>query len=673
MTHYRSTRRLGSEVCGSSRHEWTLMALLLLICCLVPAPASAQDASPKEARPETIAANKAIYDILDFSDRQDFEDSQRGFIATGEPLVIKNDNGEVVWDMPAYDFLSADPVDTVNPSLWRQEQLNNIHGLFKIHENIYQIRNYDLSNMTLIAGQTGWILIDPLVSKETAHAALQLANENLGERPVKAVIYTHTHADHFGGVRGVIDEKDVVAGKVKIIAPEGFMDYAIAENVLAGTAMTRRAFYQFGGVLEPGVRGRVGTGLGKTFSMGTIGLIPPTDTVGTTGQEIAVDGVRMVFQMASGSEAPAEFMIFFPDFNALCLSEVTTHHMHNLYTLRGAQVRDALGWSKYINETIDLFGDKIDMAFACHHWPTWSKERVRDFLVKQRDLYRYIHDETLRLANMGLTPKEISETMTLPPSLAKEFSARGYYGTLSHNVKAVYQYYLGWYDGNPANLNPLPPVEAGKRYVEFMGGPDALLEKAKKYYDAGEYRWVAEVVNHLVFADPDNKAALSLQADALEQLGYQAESGVWRNEYLAAAAELRHGVKPARSTTTTGPDVMRAMTLDMVFDFLGVRLQRDKVANLTLNINMEFTNIKTNYALELSNSVLNNTKGRVLEKPDATYQLSTLAFAKLLGQKATFPELLQSGEIVAQGNPKAIGAILANLEQFNPLFNIVTP
>ena len=666
------------------QHPWTiklikgLMKKIMILAALSltilnPLSAMAQDALSQPAHPATALANQAVLKLLNFGNRQDFEDSQKGFIASSDNLVIKDDKGDVVWDMPSYGFLSGDGADTVNPSLWRQEQLNNIHGLFKIHEKIFQVRNYDLSNMTLIQGNTGWIVIDPLVSKETAHAAFELATRHLGQRPIKAVIYTHTHADHFGGVRGVIDEKDVVSGEIKIIAPKDFMNYAIAENVLAGTAMTRRAYYQFGNVIDPGVQGRVGTGLGKTFSMGTIGLIPPTDYISTTGQEMTVDGVRMVFQMASGSEAPAEFMIYFPDFKAVCLSEVTSHHMHNLYTLRGAQVRDALGWSKYINETIDLFGDKIDMAFACHHWPTWGNEHIRDFLVKQRDIYRYIHDETLRLANMGLTPKEISETMTLPPSLEKEFSVRGYYGTLSHNVKAVYQYYLGWYDGNPANLNPLPPVEAGKRYVEFMGGASALLEKANKYYEAGEFRWVAEVVNHLVFADPENKAALKLQADALEQLGYQAESGVWRNEYLAGAAELRHGVRAARSTSTAGPDVMRAMTLDMIFDFLGVRLKKDKVANMNLKINMEFTNIKINYALELSNSVLNNTKGRVLKNANATYRLTTIAFAKLLGQKATFAELLQSGEITVDGNPKALGAILANLETFDPLFNIVTP
>ncbi len=649
-----------------------LIPLLLMIHFLIVLPAPAQEMLPKAAHPKTIAANKAMHDVLDFNDRRDFEASQRGFIASLEPLVITNENGSV-WDMREYAFLDDAPVDTVNPSLWRQEQLNNIHGLFQIHPRIYQVRNFDLSSMTLIQGDTGWILIDPLLAKETAKAALDLATKHLGPRPVKAVIYTHSHVDHFGGVRGVVNEADVRAGKIKIIAPEGFMDHALAENVLAGNVMNRRAAYQFGGVVAPGVQGRVGSGLGKTTAAGTIGLIPPTDIIRTTGQELTVDGVRIVFQMATGSEAPAEFMFYFPDFKVMCLSEVTTRHMHNLYTLRGAIVRDALGWSKYINEAIDLFAKEAEMAFASHHWPTWGNASIIEYLTEQRDLYRFIHDETLRLANLGLTPKEIAETVTLPPLLAKQFHARGYYGTLSHNIKAVYQYYLGWFDGNPANLNPLPPVEAGKRYVQFMGGAEALLKNAHQAYAEGDFRWVAEVVNHLVFADPDNDDARSLQADALEQLGYQAESGVWRNVYLSAAAELRQGVKSVRRPSTSGPDVMRAMTLEMLFDYFSVSLKRSNVADMNLKINMVFTDIQKNYALELSNSVLNNTEGRTIENADATYTLTMKTFARVLGRQATFPELMQSGEIAVQGNPKAIGAILTNLEQFNPLFNIVTP
>lgn len=647
--------------------------LLMASLIFVSGSATECEAQSQPAHSATVASNQSVKTHLNFTNRQDFVDSKRGFIATNEPLVIKDKSGEPVWDMNGYDFLSGETVDTVNPSLWRQEQLNNIHGLFKIHDKIYQVRNFDLANMTLIEGRTGWIVIDTLLTKETARAAFDLATRHLGEKPIKAIIYTHSHADHFGGVRGLVTDAQVASGKVKIIAPAGFMEFAIAENVLAGNAMSRRASYQFGNVIAPGPQGQVGTGLGKTTSSGAVGLIPPTDTIEKTGQEMVIDGVRIVFQMANGSEAPAEFMFYFPDFKALCLSEVTTHHMHNIVTLRGAQVRDALGWSKYINETIDLFGNDAELAFASHHWPTWGKAEIRHFLGVQRDLYRFIHDETLRLANLGLTPKEISEEMKLPASLAGEFSVRGYYGTLSHNVKAVYQRYFGWYDGNPAHLHPLPPTEAGKRYVEFMGGADNLLQMAQKAYDGGEFRWVAEVVNHLVFADPENEQARTLQANALEQLGYQAESGVWRNEYLAAASELRHGVQQVRMPVTGKADIMRAVSLDMLFDFFGVRLKRHNLVGKKIAITMDFTDIGVVYALELGNGVLNNTKGRILENADATYHLSTQAFAALLGQKVPFIELVGSGKIKVEGNPLSLGMILTNLEIFDPYFNIVTP
>ena len=661
------------NVMGNIRFFFLLVVLFMVAPLFLSGALLAESGGSQPAHPATLAANKSVTKILDFNDRQDFIDSKRGFIAACEPLVIKNNQGETVWDMPGYSFLSGEVADTVNPSLWRQAQLNTIHGLFKIHEKIYQVRNFDLANMTLIESQNGWIIIDTMLTRETAKAGIDLVNKHLGKRPIKAIIYTHSHADHFGGVRGLVSVEDVRSGKVEIIAPDGFMEFAISENVLAGNVMTRRASYQFGNVVKPGIYGQVGAGLGKTTSSGTVGLIPPTYTVSETGQELVVDGVRIVFQMANGSEAPSEFMFYFPDFKALCLSEVTTHHMHNIVTLRGAQVRDALGWSKYINEAIGLFGDHVELAFGSHHWPTWGNSEINDFLVKQRDLYRYIHDETLRLANLGMTPKEIAEVMVLPDSLAKIFSVRGYYGTLSHNVKAVYQRYLGWYDGNPANLNPLPPIAAGKRYVEFMGGAPSVLKKAQKAYDAGDFRWVAEVVNHLVFADPENKEAKALQANALEQLGYQAESGVWRNEYLAAATELRHGVKHVRMPVTGGADLMQALTLEMLFDYFGVRLKKDKVAGLKLAINMDFIDSDTNYALELSNSVLNNTKGRVLKNADATYKLTTPAFARLLGKKATFAELLQSGAIKVEGDAKSLGLILANLENFDPYFNIVSP
>jgi alkyl sulfatase BDS1-like metallo-beta-lactamase superfamily hydrolase len=555
--------------------------------------------------------------------------------------------------------------------LWRQEQLNNAHGLFKVAEGIYQVRSYDIANMTLVAGKTGWIVIDTLLTAEAAQAALALADQHLGKRPIQAVIYTHSHADHFGGVRGIVDEADVRAGKIRIIAPEGFMEHSVAENILAGNAMTRRAQYQFGTRLEWNERGAVGVGLGKALSIGTIGLIAPTETVSRTGQELVIDGVRMQFQMANGSEAPAEFMLYLPEMKALCLSEVVTANLHNVYTLRGAKMRDALGWSKYINEALDLFPD-AEVAFRSHHWPVWGKENIRKHLANHRDSYRFVHDEALRLANHGQTMDEIGNANYFPKGLYQDLSTHGYYGTLSHNLRAAYSYYLGYYDGNPASLHRLPPEQSAKRYVAAMGGAKAALAKARKAFAAGDYRWVAEMTNHLVFADARNTAARALQADALEQLGYQAESGVWRNEYLTGARELRLGIQAGR-VSTTGPDMVRAMSLDMIFDFIAVRLNHAKVDGLNFGTNIVFSDTRETYALELSNAVLNNTKGRVLTNPNATLTLTHPALFKMLLAKVPLAELIKAGEAKLEGDAAALSAVFANLDNFDPLFNIVTP
>jgi alkyl sulfatase BDS1-like metallo-beta-lactamase superfamily hydrolase len=501
---------------------------------------------PKPATPSTRAASARLRDHLPLDDGADFERATRGLVATHATGVIHHAMGRVVWDTHAHDFVrdQSEAPDTVNPSLWRQARLNAIHGLFEVTDGVWQVRGYDLSNVTFVAGDTGWLVIDPLTSAETARAALELANEHLGVRPIVAVIYTHSHVDHFGGIRGVVDEADVEAGQVRIIAPEGFQAEAVSENVIAGPVMIRRASYMYGGLLPAGPTGHVDAGLGKTTPKGTVGVIPipPTEEIRATGTELVVDGVRIVFQNTPGAEAPAEMNFHLPDKKLLCMAENCSHNMHNLYTPRGAQVRDALAWSKYINEAIELFGDETEICFASHHWPRFGHDDALDFLAKQRDLYRWLHDQTLRLANHGFTPTEIAEQLDLAPELASEFHTRGYYGTVNHNVKAVYQRYLGWFDGNPANLHPLPPEDAGRRYVEFMGGAGLLLAKAREAFAAGEYRWVAQVVNHLVFAEPDNTDARHLQADALEQLGYQAESGPWRNFYLTGAQELRHGL-----------------------------------------------------------------------------------------------------------------------------------
>ena len=634
------------------------------------AATAAPDMTPKAPTRQTAALNQAFGASLPLADQRDFEDATRGFIAAPDPL-LKDAAGNVVWDSSRSAFIKGAAPASVNPSLWRQETLNNAHGLFKVTDGIYQIRGEDLSNMTLVVGKTGWIVIDPLVSAEAARAGLAFARQQLGDKPVVAVIYTHGHADHFGGVHGVISDDDVKAGKVRVIAPEGFMESAVTENILAGNAMARRAQYQFGTALPWNERGVVGSGLGKAVSVGDIGLIPPTETVAKTGQELNVDGVRIIFQMANGSEAPAEMTFYFPDLKALCLSEVATQNMHNIYTLRGAKMRDALGWSKYINQMLDLFPD-AEVAFRSHHWPTWGKDHIRQELANQRDSYRFINDEALHLANQGVTPADLANDTFFPAGLKDDFSTHGYYGTLSHNLRAVYDFYLGWYDGNPATLNPLPRVETSRRYVEAMGGAKAVLAKAQKAYDAGDYRWVVEMVNNLVFAEPGNAAARALQANALEQLGYQSESGIWRNEYLTAAQELRTGPQKTR-ISTQGIDLVKAMPLEMIFDFLSVRLNHQKVDGQKLGVNLAFTDNGENYALELSNSVLNNTKGRVLANADVTLHMTHPALYKMLLAKVPLGQLVQAGEVKLEGDPRKLGILFGNLEDFDPLFKIVTP
>lgn len=628
--------------------------------------------APKAATPATVRANQAAAARSAAFDARDFEDATRGLVATLPDPVVRNADGKVVWDAGRYDFIKGDAPATVNPSLWRQEKLNNARGLFKVVDGIYQIRGYDLANMTLVEGRTGWIVIDTMLTAEIARSTLAFAMDKLGsKKPVVAVIYTHSHADHYGGVRGVIGEADVQAGRIKVIAPEGFMDNAVAENVLAGIAMSRRATYQFGAGLEASERQGVGSGLGKALSSGTIGLIPPTDTVSKTGQEMTVDGVRIVFQMAQGSEAPSEMMFYFPEKKALCVSEVLTKLMHNVYTIRGAKVRDALAWSKYANQAIDLYPD-VEVAFASHHWPTWGGANVRQYMANQRDTYRFIHDQAMNLVNKGQVMDEIGDAEFFPKALAADASSRGYYGTLSHNLRAVYNFYLGYYDGNPASLHRLPPTETAKRYVAAMGGEAAVLATARKAFDAGDYRWVAELVNHVVFANSGNAEARALQADTLEQLGYQAEAGTWRNAFLVGARELRDGVlRPP--TQTQGPDVVRGMDQELLFDYIALRLNHEKTDGLTASVSMVFTDLKETWALELSNSVLNNTKGRVLKNPDVTLTLTRPAFLAMLLQGKKVPELVQAGMLKVEGDPKALTTMFANVETFDPFFNIVTP
>jgi alkyl sulfatase BDS1-like metallo-beta-lactamase superfamily hydrolase len=642
-----------------------------LLVSALSAQADTPDLTPKPATAATIAANKAFTAGRVFSSAQETDFATRGFIAALDVPQIKDADGNVVWDVTPFDALKGDVPSTVNPSLWESAKLTAKHGLFKLGEGIYQVRNYDIENMTVVAGKTGWIVIDPNMSTEVAKASLDLVNKHLGKRPVTATIYSHSHGDHFGGARGILSEADVKAGKVRVIAPEGFMQNAIAENVLAGNAMVRRAQFQFGGPLDVSPTGNVGSGIGAALSFGTIGLIPPTDLVTKTGQELTVDGVRIVFQMAPNTEAPSEMLLYFPDLKAVFWAEDVNKTMHNIYTLRGTKARDALAWSKYINELLDLFPG-AELALGPHTWPTWGNDNIRKVLVNQRDMYRFIHDQALFLANQGKKMDDLGNAMFYPKALQEDFSTRGYYSSLSQNLRGVYNYYLGYYDGNPATLNRYAPAEISRRYVKDFGGADAVLAKARKAFDEGDYRWTTELVNHVVMANPQNNVARALQADAFEQLGYQQESAVWRNQYLTAAQELRQGIKHMRFSTQ-GPDMLRAMTPEMVFDLLAVRLNHEKVDGLNVGINVNFTDSGDRYALELSNSVLNNTRGRVLKNPNVSLTLSTPAFMKLTIGKVPMPDLIKAGEVKLEGDPKALGTVFANMETPNPMFNIVTP
>jgi alkyl sulfatase BDS1-like metallo-beta-lactamase superfamily hydrolase len=630
---------------------------------------------PKDATDATRRAHKTLEATLPKASADDFDNSRRGFIATIPDARILNAAGHAVWDMGTFAFEAegSEAPDTVNPSLWRQAQLNTIHGLFKVTDRIYQVRNFDLSNITFIEGDKGYIVIDPLISSETARASLALMRQHRGEKPVTAVIYTHSHVDHYGGAKGVLADEDISGGKVRIIAPEGFLEHAVSENVLAGNAMGRRATYMYGALLPRGTKGHVDAGLGKTVSLGEVSLVPPNEIVSETGTKLVVDGVEIVFQMTPDTEAPAEMNFFFPQMKALCMAENCSCHMHNIYTPRGAQVRDAKSWSYYINEAIDLFGADTEVLFASHHWPRWGRDTATNFLKKQRDMYKYVHDQTLRLANHGLTPIEIAEEIALPPTLASEWYTRGYYGTLNHNAKAVYQRYLGWFDGNPANLHPLPPVEAGKRYVEYMGGAAALLGKAREAYERGEYRWVAQVVNHLVFADPANADARHLQADALEQLGYQAESGPWRAFYLTAAMELRNPRPPSPTPRPGASGQIRALPVEQLLDALSVRLNGTKAGALEIALNMSFTDTGETYLVSLENAVLHHVRGKKSAGADASVAITRAAFADLILGEKKVGDVVAAGHAKIEGKAEALETLLSLFDVFDFWFEIVMP
>jgi len=644
----------------------------------VQAPAWSDPPSIVPSKPATDAtkkANAAVAAALNFNDRQDFEDATRGFVGAPEHLTIKAADGRVVWDMEQYKTYIGDAKpapDTVNPSLWRNAQLNMHYGLFKVTDRIYQVRGYDLSNVTYIQGDTGWIVCDPLISAETAKASFDLVTEHLGKKPIVAVVYSHSHIDHYGGVRGIVDEADVKAGKIAIIAPNRFTEEVVAENVIAGNAMSRRAVYMYGVLLPRNPQGGVNGGLGQTTSAGQTGLIEPTDLIKTTGEKRKVDGVEMVFQMTPGTEAPAEMNVFLPQFRSMWMAENATHTLHNLLTLRGAQVRNGLLWAKFLNETIEMFGPSIDTEFASHHWPMWDNARILDFLSKQRDLYKYIHDQSVNLLNKGYTGTETAEMIELPSDLSQAWYDRDYYGTVKHDSRAVYQRYMGWYDGNPSTLDQLPPEAAAKKYVEYMGGADAVLKRAQADFDKGEYRWVAEAVKQVVFADPSNAAAKNLLADSYEQMGYQAESGPWRSIYLMGALELRNGIPNLPAPVTDGPDVVKAMPLDLLFDYWGVRLNGPRAAGKHITLVLKFPELKDSYTLTVENAVLTASK-KAPAKADATVTLSKSTLDSVSLRQMTLDQAIAKGDAKIDGNKESVTEFLSLLDAFPFWFNIATP
>ncbi|MFJ4657079.1 alkyl/aryl-sulfatase [Nocardia sp. NPDC088792] len=622
-----------------------------------------------------VDQNQRVAAELPFADTTDQDDADRGFIAALEPGVVRDAAGNMVWDNDSYDFLEGACPASVNPSLWRQAGLNIRQGLYRVTDRIYQIRGLDLSNMTIIEGDTGVIVIDPLISAETAKAGLDLYFAHREQRPVTGMIYTHSHVDHFGGAMGVMTAEDAASGRIPVIAPAGFLEHAVAENVYAGTAMTRRATYMYGAVLPRGPKGQVTAGLGQTTSTGTVTLIAPTVDITETEQELTVDGVRIVFQITPGTEAPSEMNFFFPDMRALCMAENATHNLHNLLTLRGALVRDPHVWSQYLTESINLFGYDSDVVFASHHWPTWDTERLIGYLSIQRDLYAYLHDQTLRRLNQGYVGGEIAEMIELPPAIENAWHARGYYGSVSHNVKAIYQRYMGWFDGNPAHLWEHPPVESAKRHVEFMGGADEVLRKARISFDNGDYRWVAQVINYVIFADPSNEAAKTLQASTFDQLGYGAENGPWRNFYLMGAYELRNG-SVGTPTKANAPTMVAALSIDQVFDALSLRLDGPKAWHEKAVSDWHFTDEQRLHRLELRNGVLvhyDRRSGDKLPPAEVTFTLTRQALIGVLLGGQDLGATMQSGAIKIDGDAQSFAKLITLFDAPDPGFNIVTP
>lgn len=638
-------------------------------------PASeAPKETPKDASSVVVAQHAAMLKALPFDDTSDFDDASRGFLGTIENARITSAQGRVVWSLEPYGFLAAEQApETVNPSLWRQARLNMQHGLFEVVPGVYQVRGFDIANMTLIEGDSGVIVVDTLTSIEGARTAMELYFRHRGPRPVAAVIFTHTHTDHWGGARGVLTDDRLAGGKVPIIAPNLFMGHAVSENIIAGPAMLRRAQYQFGPFLAKGPRGQVDCGLGKSMAAGAVALLRPTDLIMATGDRRSIDGVEFEFQMAPNSEAPAEMHFYAARYKLLNLAENCTHNFHNLLPFRGADVRDALAWSKYLNEALLLWGGKAEAMCGQHHWPVWGRERIDTMIRQQRDLYKFAHDQTVRLMNHGLTATEIAETIRLPRSLEGAWHGRGYYGHIRHNVKAIYQKYLGWYDANPANLDSLPPAQAGVKYVEYMGGADALIARARKDFAKGEFRFVAQALSHLVFAEPDNQAARTLLADTFEQLGYATESSTWRNAYLFGAQELRLGMPKTSPRSAMPRETLAALRTEQLWDMLSVRLNGPKADGKHIVLNWTFSDTSERFALTLENCALTYSEGAQSPAADASFTLARATLDEVIAKQTSFPEAVAGGKIAVAGNAMRLAELMDLMDEFPRMFEIVEP
>lgn len=587
------------------------------------------NADTKPATRYTVDVNQQVYALLDFNDKAEYDNATKGLITAPDSLDIYGEDGKLVWSQTAFAFLNKDAPDTSNPSLWRNAQLNHICGLFEVTDGIYQVRGYDMTNITFIRGNTGWIVVDPLMSVECSKAAVALVREKLGDYPITAVIYSHPHVDHFGGVKGVVEEKDVLSGAIPVFAPEGFEKHAISENIFAGNAMGRRASYQYGALLEAGETGSLAIGIGMGQSKGTASYISPTIEITHTGEKHTIDGVEFEFQMTPGTEAPAEMNFWIGEKKALWMAENCTGTLHNLYTIRGAQVRDGNAWAEYIMESLALYGDRAEVVFQSHNWPHWGSEVIKEYMTNTAAVYKFINDQTLLYINQGYTETEIANMIKLPEALEKVWYTRQYYGTVSHNSKAVYEKYMGWYDGNPIHLAELAPSEYAQKLVSYLGDVNAVLKKAKEDYDNGEYQWVAQITNTLVYANPDNKEARYLCADALEQLGYQAESGPWRNAYLCAAQELRSGTNNDPANRSSGSaDAIAHMTPEMIFEYLGILVDTTKVPDLTFTANIILPEGK--YVLCVKNGIVLYQKNAQADNADVAWTTNRLGLLSVI-------------------------------------------